>query len=150
MAISLFSDFTHLLEVAVFKNPFNRTESQARDDNRMTGDIGESLAVRFLKKAGYKIVEQNYRSRLGEIDIIARDGSVLAFIEVKSRRSSGFGGPKWAVTSQKQRKISMVALEYLKKTDQMESQARFDVVAIRLRPNRPDIEIIKNAFELAY
>ncbi len=87
---------------------------------------------------------------MGEIDIIARDGRVLAFIEVKARRTGGFGGPKWAVTPKKQRKISMVALEYLKSTEQIGKKARFDVVAVRLLPGQPDVEIIKNAFDLAY
>jgi len=117
---------------------------------RHIGESGESLAVKFLKKNGYKIIQQNYRCKLGEIDIIARDGRVLAFIEVKARRTDHFGGPKWAVTPRKQRKISMVALEYLKETEQMGSKARFDVVAIRLLPGDPDVEIIKNAFDLAY
>jgi putative endonuclease len=127
-----------------------RIESRGSDERRHTGESGEAIAVKFLKKDGYKIIEQNYRCRLGEIDIIARDGRVLAFIEVKARRTDEFGGPKWAVTPQKQRKISMVALEYLKKTGQMDIGARFDVVAIRLLPDHPDVEIIKNAFELAY
>ena len=87
---------------------------------------------------------------MGEIDVIARDDRVLVFIEVKARRTNQFGGPKWAVTPRKQRKISMVALAYLKDTEQMGVKARFDVVAIRLLPGNPDIEIIKNAFELAY
>jgi len=120
------------------------------DDRRHTGKCGESLAVRILKKSGYKIVEQNYRSKLGEIDIIAKEAGVLAFVEVKARRTDRFGGPKHAITPRKQRKISMVALEYLKQTDQMEERARFDVVAIHLTPGQPDVEIIKNAFELAY
>jgi len=114
------------------------------------GARGESLAVNCLKKNGYKILEQNYCSKLGEIDIIAKDGGVLAFVEVKARRTDQFGGPKLAVTPQKQRKISMVALEYLKQTGQMNEKARFDVVAIRLLPDQQDVEIIKNAFELAY
>jgi len=106
--------------------------------------------VKFLKKNGYKIIERNYRCKLGEIDIIAQDNRVLAFIEVKARRTDDFGGPKWAVTPRKQRKISMVALNYLKETEQMGKNARFDVVAIRMLPEAPDVEIIKNAFELAY
>ena len=124
--------------------------SPHNDGRRHTGESGESIAVKFLKKNGYKIIEQNYRCKLGEIDIIARDDRVLAFIEVKARRTEEFGGPKWAVTSRKQRKISMVALKYLKDTEQMGKKARFDVVAIRLLPGDPDVEIIKNAFELAY
>ena len=117
---------------------------------RHTGERGESVAVSILKKNGYKILEQNYRSKLGEIDIIAQEGGVLAFIEVKARRTDEFGEPKLAVTPQKQRKISMVALEYLKTTKQTDRKARFDVVAIRLLPGEPYIEIIKNAFDLAY
>jgi putative endonuclease len=127
-----------------------KPEGPANDGRRRTGESGESIAVKFLKKNGYQIIEQNYRCKLGEIDIIARDGRVLAFIEVKARRTGDFGGPKRAVTPRKQRKISMVALKYLKETEQMEKKARFDVVAIRLLPGDPDVEIIKNAFELAY
>lgn len=134
----------------MFKKLFKGTECEVLDGNRRTGDVGESLAVTFLKKNGYEIVEQNYRSALGEIDVIARDNGVLVFVEVKARRTNRYGGPKWAVTRQKKRKISMVALEYLKKTNQMDADARFDVVAIRLFPGQPGIEIIKNAFELAY
>jgi len=134
----------------MFRRRMQKPESPANDGRRHTGESGESIAVKFLKKNGYKIIERNYRCNLGEIDIIARDGRVLAFIEVKARRTDEFGGPKWAVTSRKQRKISMVALKYLKETEQMEKKARFDVVAIRLLPGDPDVEIIKNAFELAY
>ena len=134
----------------MFRKWFRRSEGPDIDGRRRTGESGEALAVKFLKKNGYRIIERNYRCKLGEIDIIARDDRGLAFIEVKARRTDEFGGPKWAVTPQKQRKISMVALEYLKETEQMEKKARFDVVAIRLLPDHPDVEIIKNAFELAY
>jgi putative endonuclease len=127
-----------------------KPENVPNDGRRHTGESGESIAVKFLKKNGYKIIEQNYRCKLGEIDIIARDRRALAFIEVKARRTDEFGGPKWAVTPRKQRKISMVALNYLKETEQMGKKARFDVVAIRLLPGDPDVEIVKNAFELAY
>ena len=134
----------------MFRRRVRKQENPLNDGRRHTGESGESIAVKFLKKNGYKIIERNYRCNLGEIDIIARDGRVLAFIEVKARRTDEFGGPKWAVTSRKQRKISMVALKYLKETEQMEKKARFDVVAVRLLPGDPDVEIIKNAFELAY
>lgn len=132
------------------KKWFHKSESRKDIGNDDTGDMGESLAVRFLRKNGYEILEQNYRCALGEIDIIARDQGVLSFVEVKARRSNRYGGPKRAVTPRKQRKISMVALQYLKKTEQMETPARFDVVAIRLWRDQSEIEIIKNAFELAY
>ncbi len=114
------------------------------------GKESESEAVRYLKKNGYKILEQNYRTKLGEIDIIAKDKGTIAFIEVKSRRSGNYGNPKWAVTPKKQRKISMVALYYLKTTNQSDEKARFDVVTLISNYNNPRIEIIKNAFELAY
>ena len=114
------------------------------------GETGEALAARNLKKAGYKIIETNYRTRLGEIDIIAKEDDTIVFVEVKSRRSVHFGNPKQAVTLQKQKKISMVALYYLKATGQITARARFDVVTVISNRDRPQVEIIKNAFELAY
>ena len=114
------------------------------------GEKGEALAVRRLKKAGYKIIETNYRTRLGEIDIIAKEGDTLVFVEVKSRRSAQFGNPKQSITVQKQKKISMVALCYLKTTGQSTARARFDVVTVISNRDKPQVEIIKNAFELAY
>lgn len=113
------------------------------------GKQSELLASNYLRLSGYNILELNYRNRIGEIDIIARDGAVLVFIEVKSRKTARFGSPKNAVTPRKQRKISRTALAYLKKTRQLNSKARFDVVAIDARHNPPDIEVVKNAFELA-
>jgi putative endonuclease len=106
------------------------------------GEKGEAIAVGQLKKEGYKIIETNYRTKLGEIDIIAKDEDTIVFVEVKARSSVHFGSPKWAVTPKKQKKISIVALYYLK--------ARFDVVTVTLNQDKPRIEIIKNAFELAY
>jgi putative endonuclease len=114
------------------------------------GDKGESIAARYLQKIGYKILEKNYRTKLGEIDIIAKDKDAIVFVEVKSRRSRQFGNPKGAVTIKKQRKISMVALYYLKTTNHSSAKARFDVVAVTSSRDKPHIEIIKNAFELAY
>jgi putative endonuclease len=117
---------------------------------RQLGEAGEALAARLLRKRGYKIVATNYRTQLGEIDIIARDGDTLVFIEVKARHSGRFGSPKWALTPRKQRKISMVALYYLKTTGQSDAKARFDVVSIRSDAVRPEVEIIRNAFDLLY
>lgn len=114
------------------------------------GKESESIAVKYLKKSGYKILEQNYRTKLGEIDIIAKDKGTIAFIEVKGRRSGRYGNPKWAITPKKKRKISMVALCYLKSTEQIHEKARFDVVTVSSNYDQPRIEIIKNAFELTY
>jgi putative endonuclease len=114
------------------------------------GEASESAAVRLLRKKGYRIIETNYRLALGEIDIIARDGDTIVFVEVKARKTPRFGSPKLAVTRKKQRKLSMLALAYLKTTRQTRAKARFDVVAISsfLRP--PQVEIVRNAFELQY
>lgn len=122
------------------------------------GKKSESVAVNYLKKQGYRIIELNYRTKLGEIDIIAKQKGTLVFIEVKARKSNRFGRPELAVTPKKQRKISMVALYYLKSTKQSNAKARFDVVAINSvnsvnsvkAKEGPSIKIIKNAFELAY
>jgi len=116
---------------------------------RQFGKQSESLAVRYLEKNGYVILERNYRIREGEIDIIAKDGDTIVFIEVKARRSGKFGNPKWAVTPGKQKKISLTALHYLKATNRSNAKARFDVVTIRSEKNSSDMEIIKNAFEFA-
>ena len=118
---------------------------------QLFGKKCEALAAIHLKKNGYKILEQNFRSKHGEIDIIAKDKDALVFIEVKARRSSQFGSPKLAITPKKQRKISMVALYYLKTTRQSRSKARFDVVIIGPPGDHPSqVKTIKNAFDLAY
>ncbi len=114
------------------------------------GQESEIIAAGYLKKKGYKIITRNYRTKLGEIDIIAQEKDTIVFVEVKARRSWRFGNPKGALTPEKQRKISMVALCYLKANKQTRAKARFDVVAIQDTNDTPDIEIIKNAFDLAY
>jgi putative endonuclease len=119
-------------------------------DQRQFGRDSESLAVRHLKKRGYKIVQRNFRTRLGEIDIIARHRGVMVFVEVKARRSDRYGDPRWALTPAKRRKISMVALEYLKKHGTTQTKARFDVVTVQAKTDPPRIEVIPNAFELNY
>jgi putative endonuclease len=118
--------------------------------DQLFGKESESTAVKYLKKHGYKIIEQNYRTKLGEIDIIAKEKNTIVFVEVKSRKSASYGNPKYAVTPKKMRKISMVALYFLKITKQSTSKARFDVVSIGPGEKNPEIEIIKNAFDLAY
>ncbi len=119
------------------------------------GRQSELLAVNFLIKQGYKILDANYRTPAGEIDIIARHKDVIVFVEVKARRSNRYGIPEKAITRAKQRKISMSALYYLKEKRLTNAKARFDVVAIRnfetdQVKRKPDITILRNAFELAY
>jgi putative endonuclease len=116
--------------------------------NLQLGRAGEQAAVDFLKDSGYKIINTNYRTRLGQIDIIARDKKTICFVEVKARRSQDFGQPSEAVDVFKQRKISQVALIFLKEKKLLDSPARFDVVTINYYHQQPKIELIKNAFLL--
>jgi putative endonuclease len=113
-----------------------------------TGEMGESLAAAYLSRSGYRIVTRNYRCRFGEIDIVAREGETLVFVEVKSRRSGSYGDPQLAVGLPKQKKISRIALQYLSETNLSHSPARFDVVAVKFLPEGPRLELIRNAFEL--
>jgi len=114
------------------------------------GKKGEEIAIRFLKKNGYKIIERNYVCKVGEMDIIAREKDTLVFIEVKTRTSTAFGPPQLAVNSTKQMQLSKVALYFLKEKCLEDIKARFDVVAIVVRPKEEEIELIKNAFDLRY
>ena len=114
------------------------------------GKFGEELALRKIKRLGYKKIVRNFRCPLGEVDIIARDGDTLVFMEIKTRKGRSIGYAKEAVNARKKRQISKVALAYMKSKDCSDLRARFDVVAISLGRGKPEIEVIKNAFELAY
>jgi len=114
------------------------------------GKIGEDLARQRLKDLGYRIIKVNYTCALGEIDLIARDGDVLVFVEIKTRKKKSLGLAKEAVTKKKQVKLSKVALAYMKYNNLWGSKARFDVVAVGVSEGKKEIEIIKDAFELAY
>ncbi len=111
--------------------------------------IGESAAAEYLKAHGYKILAQNYRFRRGEIDLIARQGKRIIFVEVKTRRSLKFGLPQHAVTLKKQRQISKIALAYLQTQNLMNVPCRFDVIAIQLSPQLEvlQLEQIQSAFD---
>ena len=111
------------------------------------GEKGEELARKFLKKKGYKLIEQNYKTPLGEIDIIAKDKDTVVFIEVKARESLAYGLPFEAVNSAKKRKIANVAHQYLKRFKKM-PPCRFDVVSINHENDKPQFELIKDAFEI--
>jgi putative endonuclease len=120
-------------------------------ENAGVGSRGEELAAAFLERNGFRIVERNFRCKGGEVDIIARDGKTIVFIEVKSRRTLSYGVPQLAVTPFKQRQISKAALTWLSKKRLHDSPARFDVIAILLDNSYShQIEHIRDAFELAY
>ena len=115
------------------------------------GKQGEELARAHLQKQGYRILEQNFRTRLGEIDLVAEDNGTLVFVEVKARSGRTYGSPFDAITYAKRVQISKVALEYLGRNNKHENPARFDVVSVSLADTtHPEIEIIKGAFELSY
>lgn len=117
--------------------------------NLELGKRGEEQAAGFLKNNGYRILERNYKNKLGEIDIIAKDNKTLCFIEVKSRTDYKFGYPKEAITYFKQRQLNKVALSYLKQYNLFHIPARFDVVSVVFgNQDKTDIELIKDAFSL--
>ena len=111
-------------------------------DKREKGIKGEETALRFLKKEGYRIITQNYRSRFGEIDIIAEEDGCLVFIEVKSRSNKAFGGPFDSINSTKKRHMIQSAISYMKTNECFGRKIRFDVVGIE----SGSVKIIKHAF----
>ena len=117
--------------------------------NRFFGDRGEREAARFLRRRGYKILVRKFRTRFGEIDLIARDDETIVFVEVKTRSTNQAGHPTEAITPAKQRRLTQLALAFLKRYGLLERRARFDVVSIvwssESRP--PTIEHFPNAFE---
>jgi putative endonuclease len=114
--------------------------------NRLLGDRGERAAARHLRRQGLRVLVRGYRTPQGEIDLIARDGDTLVFVEVKARRR---GVPAEAVTLEKQRRITLAALHFLGRHGLLEQVCRFDVVAIIWPDDRstPVIEHARNAFE---
>ncbi len=114
------------------------------------GRLGEKTAVACLRKNGYKIIEKNYKTKCGEIDIIGKDGDRICFIEVRSRSGDKFGPPELSIDRLKQLKISRTALIYIKKRGLLKSGCRFDCLTVCGAGSRsPRIKLIKNAFDLA-
>ncbi len=124
------------------------------DTRKKLGNRGEKIAANFLRKRGYRIIEKNYRSRLGEIDIVARENDSVVFVEVKTRRSTDFGLPEEALSYDKRRRLSKVAMGYLAHRRIEDINCRFDVVSILMDDKKvrtvKRIELIKNAFPSAY
>jgi len=120
--------------------------------NKSFGSYGESLAKKYLLSQGYHILEENFRTKIGEIDIIAKDGQTICFIEVKTRKSLQQGQPFEAVHPWKMKKLSQLAFFYLKsKFHSIDIPARFDVVSIVQKPDGiSEIQLIKNAFDGIY
>jgi putative endonuclease len=111
------------------------------------GKIGENLACAELERRGYEILARRYRHGGAEIDIVARDGPALVFVEVKAREGREFGDGAEAVTMNKRRRIVVAATDYLVRHRFGECACRFDVVSIQLGSGEPAVEVIRNAFD---
>jgi putative endonuclease len=110
------------------------------------GKDAEARAAQYLQAQGLQIVERNYRCRYGEVDLIARDGQTLVFVEVRARSSNAFGGAAASITTAKQKKLTRTALHYLAGAGNT-PQCRFD--AVLLSNNAAPVEWIRDAFSSA-
>ena len=113
-----------------------------KSKNKITGNIGEAKAYAHLMSLGYEILETNFKTKIGEIDIIAKDENRIVFVEVKARATAKFGYPREALTKQKQYTIKKVAEQYLLKIHKTKSFIRFDVIEVL----GDDITHLKHAF----
>ena len=130
----------------------DRTEGKAagrRDPRRLLGEGGEAAAARWLRRAGLTIVARGFRVRCGEIDLIARDGPVVVFVEVKTRTHDAFLRPAEAVTSIKRGRIARVASAFLARSGWTDRICRFDVVEVVPQGGRWRVTHIPDAFRLS-
>ncbi len=114
------------------------------------GRLGEDLALKKIRSLGYMFIARNYRCPLGEVDLVARDGDTLVFIEIKTRKGRSLGYAKESITKRKRRQLSKVALAYMKSHGVVDARSRFDVVAVHIRGGITEIEVVRNAFDLSY
>ena len=118
-----------------------------KKDNKITGDLGEDMAKEYLLENNYVILEKNFRTRIGEIDLIVRDKDIIVFVEVKTRKSLHFGYPHEAVDRRKMHKIIRVSEQYIAYKGTENTQYRFDIIEVFLN-QRDKINHIKDAFWL--
>jgi putative endonuclease len=111
------------------------------------GKTGEDLACEELERRGYAIIARRYRRRSGELDIIARDGQTIVFVEVKAREGRAFGEACEAITATKRRTITRLALDYLMRHRLTQCACRFDVVSIHFEAGAPMIDVFQSAFD---
>ena len=119
-------------------------------ERRQLGKHGEEMARRHMENNGYTIVESNYRTGSGEVDLIARSDGVLTFVEVRTRRGAKFGSPEESITPDKRAHLVAVAQEYLAENDLQNVEWRIDVVAVELSPRGKflRLDVIENAVEM--
>ena len=110
------------------------------------GLAGEQLACDELERRGYVVLDRRYRTRAGELDIVARHGDYVVFVEVKARSDRSFGDPEEAVTSQKQQKMVWMATDYLARKSMQDVPCRFDVVAVNAQSDPPTVMVLADAF----
>jgi putative endonuclease len=136
--------------IADLSNRWRSRFSRSDPEHLRLGGRGEKLAARFLRRQGFKVLYRNFRGRHGgEIDLVCRDGDTLVFVEVKTRTREDFGRPLEAVNRQKQRRVSLGGLSWLRLLGDPEILFRFDVVEVTIPEGaNPKIELIRNAFQL--
>ena len=120
--------------------------AMAPDARQSLGKAGEDLACGELTRRGYAILERRYRTRYGEIDIIARSGQTLVFVEVKARAGDEYGGGGAAVTPWKQQRIVRMATDFLARRGWLDHACRFDVVTVDFEGGNTRIEVYPHAF----
>ncbi len=131
------------------RRPVPDSSKSQKTPRQMVGSFGEQVAGEHLRKAGYRILERNHRTPLGEIDIIADHKSTLVFVEVRTRQGAGFGTPQESVTRRKQDKLRQLADYYLQSQKVSQSSYRIDVVVVQLKRDGQveRVELIQNAVE---
>jgi putative endonuclease len=119
------------------------------DARQILGKLGEDLACAELERLGYAILDRRYRTKFGEIDIVASVDGVTVFVEVKTRVGEQFGGGAEALTAWKQRRITQMAVDYLARHRLHDRPCRFDVVTIEMDGGQPSIQVYAHAFDAA-
>jgi putative endonuclease len=127
-----------------------KREIDMTSHNQVIGKWGEKIAQDYLQMNGYEILQLNHRTPFGELDIIAREGGMLVFVEVKTRTSTSLGNPEGSVTPKKQQHLVNSALYYVSELPQQYSDWRVDVIAITGKPNHglPEIQVFPNAIHV--
>ena len=116
--------------------------------NKPLGDRGEELAAQHLARAGWTVTHRNFRLGHREIDLVARRGEVVAFVEVKTRSGLGYGHPLEAITAKKRREIAQVAGAWIERFGSVDDVYRFDAVAVLVRGGEPEVEHVEDAWRM--
>lgn len=111
---------------------------------QQVGQMGEEAASKYLKEQGYNIVETNYRCKLGEIDIIARDGDMVVIVEVRTKTGLAFGRPEESINQEKARKLYRLALQYIQSNYHRDIPSRIDLVAVMLEKSSGQVKEVKH------